>query len=234
MRTRVAVLFACVGLWIAVPAHAQLRKYQVNFGGGYTAASGQIRKHLGDGGNFAIGVNYNARPRLAFQAQYAYSPFGAKQFDIPAQPGTNPVTLFVGHHMHEWTFNGISYVGEPDRMVRPYGVGGLGIYTRSVKITTPSTGLTTVCDPYWYICAEVPVAVEQVVGARGTTDFGINIGGGVAFGPEGHPVRFYVEARYHYMWGPKAGDLAGVAGGSTVAGERINGQYFPITFGIKF
>jgi len=39
--------------------------------------------------------------------------------------------------------------------------------------------------------------------------FGVNFGGGITLGTE---ARFYIEARYHYVWGP----------------------YFPLTFGFRF
>ena len=38
--------------------------------------------------------------------------------------------------------------------------------------------------------------VENVVGERSSTDFGMVFGGGVRFGA------FYAELRYHYIWGP--------------------------------
>lgn len=44
---------------------------------------------------------------------------------------------------------------------------------------------------------------------RSANDFGVNFGGGITLGTE---ARFYIEARYHYVWGP----------------------YFPLTFGFRF
>ena len=54
-----------------------------------------------------------------------------------------------------------------------------------------------VCDPWWYYC--VPggwVPVENIIGERSSTDFGMDFGGGVRFG------KIYAEIRYHYIWGP--------------------------------
>ena len=58
-------------------------------------------------------------------------------------------------------------------------------------------GVITVCDPYWLICYPTAVSTDAIVGDRSSTDFGINVGGGVNFGA------FYAEARYHYVWGPR-------------------------------
>ena len=58
------------------------------------------------------------------------------------------------------------------------------------------------------------------------TDFGMNFGGGVSF-PMGDSASFYIEARYHYIWGPTDG-LDGKSYG------KANGQFFPITGGIRF
>ncbi len=97
------------------------------------------------------------------------------------------------------------------------------IYHRIIQLTTPSVGFATVCDPYWLICYPAAVSTDAIVGDRSSTDFGFNFGGGLTFG---HAAKFYVEARYHYVWGPKI----------TAAGTEYstNAQYFPITFGVRF
>ena len=49
------------------------------------------------------------------------------------------------------------------------------------------------------MCYPVAVSVDNILGDRSSNDFGINIGGGVTFGGE---AKFYIETRYHYVWGP--------------------------------
>ena len=39
--------------------------------------------------------------------------------------------------------------------------------------------------------------VDNIVGERSSTDFGMDFGGGVKFGA------FYADLRYHYIWGPE-------------------------------
>ena len=83
-------------------------------------------------------------------------------------------------------------------MVGGYVLGGPGVYHRIVQLTTPSVGLATVCDPYWYVCFPVAVPVDQIVGDRSSTDFGFDVGGGLTLG---RTAKFFVEMRYHYVWG---------------------------------
>ena len=53
--------------------------------------------------------------------------------------------------MHYMNFNGIfQAVRRP--LFKAYGIGGFGMYYRSVSLTTPDVGFTTYCDPYWYVC----------------------------------------------------------------------------------
>jgi hypothetical protein len=80
------------------------------------------------------------------------------------------------------------------------------------------------------------VPVENIVGERSSTDFGMAFGGGVKFGA------VYAELRYHYIWGPSieglelptnpiAGDPSGT---NTLAGQKANGQFLATTFGFRF
>ncbi len=59
--------------------------------------------------------------------------------------------------MHYIDFNGILQTSG-ESIVKPYGIGGFGMYYRSVSLTTPDVGFTTWCDPYWYVCYPVAVA----------------------------------------------------------------------------
>ena len=92
----------------------------------------------------------------------------------------------------------------------PYIVAGLGVYYRPVKVTTPSVGYVPgYCDPWWYYC--VPggwVPVDAIVGSRSSTDFGMDFGAGVNV-KLGDSASFYVEGRYHYIWGPEVKDSHG-------------------------
>jgi hypothetical protein len=114
----------------------------------------------------------------------------------------------------------------------------MGVYHRPIKITTPAVGYAPgYCDPWWYVCYPGGwVPVENIVGERSSTDFGMAFGGGVRFGP------VFAELRYHYIWGPTiegatlpqqpiAGDPTGTA---PLAGQKANGQFLATTFGVRF
>ena len=56
----------------------------------------------------------------------------------------------------------------------------------------------------------------------------MDIGGGITFGRE---AKFYIEARYHYVWGPKIATATPLASG---APTNTNASYFPLLFGVRF
>jgi len=225
---------AVASVAIATPSQAQERKIQVNIGGGVTFATGQVHDHLGNGGNFDIGIIFNVTPRIGIQAEYAYSPFGKKNVPLPGFPiVTDTVPVDAGHHMHQGTFNVIGKLGHEDAKLRPYVLAGLGVYDRIVQLTSPGVGFVTVCDPWWYVCYPAAVPVTNILGERSSTDMGMDFGGGVTF-KLGDAAQFYVEARYHYIWGPKASELAPNGLPPGTEDKNANGSYIPITFGFRF
>ena len=122
-------------------------------------------------------------------------------------------------------------VQKPDGAVRPYGLVGMGVYYRPIKVTTPGVGYVPgYCDPWWYVCYPGGfVPVENIVGERSSTDFGMDFGGGVNFGV------FYAELRYHYIWGPTVATTGPVQPLPGVSAERkANGQFLATTFGLRF
>ena len=92
-------------------------------------------------------------------------------------------------------------VQKPQGSVRPYGLVGMGVYYRKIRLTTPGVGwVPGYCDPWWYVCYPGGwVETTNIIGDRSSTDFGMSFGGGVNFGVA------YAELRYHYVWGPPSG-----------------------------
>ena len=70
----------------ATPALAQDKKFDVNIGGGFTATTGEMHNHLGNGGNFMIGVTFHVNEHLGIQAEYGYTPVGSKRVPVPSFP----------------------------------------------------------------------------------------------------------------------------------------------------
>jgi hypothetical protein len=125
----------------------------------------------------------------------------------------------------------LAITGATDRLGRGIVLNaGPGVYWRPVHVTTPGVGYVPgYCDPWWYVCYPGGfVPVDYIIGERTSTDFGINFGGGVNFSVGEH-VKIYAEARYHYIWGPEVKN--------PVTGEsrgKANGQFLPLTFGVRF
>ena len=217
-----------------MPASAQDEKrVEFTLGGGATIPNSDVRDHLGDGYNFNIGLQFNVNPTIGIETLYSFNGLGDKQVSIPVSgtPGgdTVPTDFFGSMNMQYGTVNLV--VRKPTGGVRPYFVTGMGVYYRPVKVTTPGIGFVPgYCDPWWYVCYPGGfVPVENVVGERSSTDFGMDFGGGVQFGA------FFVEARYHYIWGPTVAEVGPIQPLPGVSAERkANGQFLPITFGVRF
>jgi opacity protein-like surface antigen len=222
---------AFLAVAISAPAWAQdERPVQVNIGGSVVMPLSDVKDRFGTGGGFNIGVIIvpPAIPHFAIQAEYSYNHLAGEDKSIPISitPGgalTSSALIQSHHNMQYIDLNGIVRgAGE----VSPYVIGGFGMYYRNVNLTTPDVGYTTWCDPYWYVCYPTAVAIDRVIGERSSWDPGIDLGGGLSF-KLGDTGRFYVETRWHYMWGPTFTDTAGVE-------HKANGQYLPVTFGFRF
>jgi opacity protein-like surface antigen len=220
---KVVLVFAFLAF--AVPsAFAQDKAVEWNLGAGVSFPTGDIGKEFDTGWNGAIGVTFYPSPTVGFQVEYMYQRFGGpdRAFEDVSTPVADTILIESNHQLHSGTFNLVAR-SQSGGAVNGYFLVGPGVYYRKVQLTSPGVGLITVCDPYWLVCYPAPVETTQVLGDRTSTDFGVNFGGGITFG---QAAKFYIEARYHYVWGPKV----------SVAGTDFssNAQYVPITFGVRF
>ena len=141
MRYPRTIVVAAGLLLTALPAGALAQEQRVNFsiGGGYTAPNSDVRDHLGDGYNFNLGLQVNVSPVIGIEGVYSYNGLGDKQITLPVsgQPieGGVPTDFFGSMNMQYGTANLI--VQKPDGGVRPYGLVGMGVYYRPVKVSTP-------------------------------------------------------------------------------------------------
>jgi opacity protein-like surface antigen len=232
---RRAILWAFLAVLLSsMPAMAQDPDNKVNFniGGGYTFALSEVRNHLGDGYNFNIGLWFNIKPTIAFQADYSFNGLGSKQIDVPVAPGeggtATPQPFYADMNMQYGNFN-LVFKPATESAAKPYIIAGFGVYYRPIKVTTPSVGyIPPYCDPWWYYCWPGGlVPVDKIVASKSSTDFGIDVGGGVNFKVADSASLFF-EMRYHYIWGPEVKDATGKSYG------KANGQFLPITFGVRF
>ena len=236
MFRRVGFLFVAA-LCAATPVAAQdERPVQLTIGGGYTGVLGPASDHgVGSGGNFTIGALFKLSPVLSLQGEYGWNGMKQKQLSLPVSVNpldtAVPTDFFADANMQYGDANLLFHPPSGGR-AQPYGLVGMGVYYRPISISTPSLGYATVCDPYWYVCYPTVVPVEQIVGSRSSTDFGMNFGGGVNFKLTDH-TSFYAEIRYHYIWGPEIKSVNPLSG-SSADNTKANGQFLPITFGFRF
>lgn len=225
-HTKLIVLAMGLGLWTSA-VQAQDRPVQVSLGGGWTIPNSDVKDHLGDGYNFNFGVQVNVSPVIGIEGLYSFNGLGEKRISIPVSPNPGdtpvPTDFFANMNMQYGTANIV--LRAPEGNVRPYGLIGMGVYYRPVQVTTPGVGyIPGYCDPWWYICYPGGfVPVDNIVGERSSTDFGMDFGGGVNFSA------IYAEVRYHYIWGPT---ITTPGGGTST--QKANGQFLQTTFGIRF
>jgi len=233
MRATVWVAAAAV-LGVAMPSRAQDKPVEVNVGAGYSIATGEARKHTGDAGVFQIGATLKVAPKIGIQANYDYTALGKEKtvsLDVSQLPGgaTTKQQFSADFHMHDATFD-VVFKPKPTGV---YALAGPGVYHRTVNVTTPAVGFTTVCDPFWYVCYPVAVSVDKVLGSRSSTDMGINFGVGATF-KLGDSATGFLEVRYVYIWGPTFAPNVPATGGSSAKSLRANGQFAPFVFGLRF
>lgn len=237
MRGLIAAAF--VVLLAGTPAFAQDATVGFNFGGGLAFPVTGLNDAFNMGWNWSIGLTWNVKPEVGIQVEYMYDRLGGpdRQFDFSATPipgaGTQSGIIESNHQVHTGTFN-LIYTPRLAANERPtpigvYLLGGGGVYHRLIQLTSPSTGYATVCDPYWYVCYPSLVPVDLIIGDRSSNDFGINFGAGLTFGAD---AKFYVETRYHYVWGPTIRPEVALPSGQTEF--STNAGYFPLTFGVRW
>ncbi|MFY0567234.1 outer membrane beta-barrel protein [Archangium lansingense] len=191
-----------------------------NIGGGVSFPISDAGGRFQTGGAFQFGVTYNITKHLGVQGEYLYSGYDV-QDDVLSSAGVDG-----DHIMQYWDLNAVFNV-LPARPFGIYVLGGPGVYYRRVEITEfAGVGVVPYCDPWLYICYTTAVPVEEVLGSRSRTDFGLNVGVGVSLRLFGGPLRIYAEGRYHYIF---SGNI------DTAAGPRkADGQYVPLVLGLRF
>jgi opacity protein-like surface antigen len=220
-------------LMAAAPAGAQdYKPVEVNVGFGVAFPLSSFKDSFNTGWNGGIGATFNVGPTVGILGEYMYHRMDGpdRTINVVSNPIAGAVSnglLQSNQQIHSFTGNVVVH-SKHDTAVGGYVLGGLGWYHRKIQITSPSVGYTTYCDPYWYVCYPALVPVDNILGDRSSDDFGINFGGGITFGTA---AKFYVEARYHYVWGPT---ITPPAGATTTQSLSTNAQYLPLTFGVRW
>jgi opacity protein-like surface antigen len=219
-----AVLGAVLLAMLPAIAVAQDRTIVGEIGMGPTIVFGPAADNIGTGFNFNFGVIYKTSNTFGIRIDTMVTKHDVKD-EVTQRLNVGDGDAWM------WHLSGNALVSSGfDKRVSVYGTGGAGVYYRKVNLLNPGVGFVTVCDPWLLICYDVPVLADQIVGARSSTDFGMNFGGGINL-RTGSSASVYVEVRYHYVWGPKADPTVNpLATGSRSA----NSQLMPIVFGVRF
>jgi opacity protein-like surface antigen len=235
MVRKAVVAVVMVGLFAGAPARAQapydegdpyaddtglVPRITWNVGGQVAFPLGAQADRVGTGWGFAVGLTYNPAPVYGIQLEYA-ADWASLLSGKLANAGITGDAF-----MQYFDLNAVVRPLHTGR-VTLYLVGGGGLYYRRATVTQiTGTALAPYCDPWLYYCSVVPVATGSVIGARSSWDWGLDAGVGLAIGAITH-VRFYVEARYHYIFGPSYN----APGGGT---RTADGQFLPLTVGARF
>jgi opacity protein-like surface antigen len=213
MRARLGLLVAvsCAGL-VAEAAPTE-RRWTFFAGGGASFPLSDSAERFDAGWSFAAGVTWRANEHLGLRLDYLYA-----DHDVKGQ--LDDFTLDAHHSLQHAAASLVLGTPAGDGP-RVYALGGPALYFRAVEITRLETLSSSVCDPWLFVCVTGPVQVEQVIGSRDATDWGLQGGLGFSF-RAGDQLRLFVEARYHYVFGDE------------FDGRAADGQYIPVIVGIEF
>ncbi|NTX06801.1 MULTISPECIES: outer membrane beta-barrel protein [Myxococcus] len=193
--------------------------FTFNLGVGVVFPLFETNSRFKEGWGFLLGAGYHLTERISLHAEYQYSDYDVKE-------GLLADTSLSGDHIMQYGDLNLLIGVAPKGRLGLYITGGPGLYYRKVELTQfAGAALVPVCDPWLLFCTSDVVPVDTVIGSRSTTDFGLNGGVGVSYRVYG-PMRVYLEARYHYIFGPEYDTPTG--------SRRANGQYLPINLGVRF
>jgi hypothetical protein len=231
--TTVALAAGLLLTALPIEVRGQEERFHVSVGGGFTTPNSEVRDQLGNGYNFAFGVQFDLTPAIGLEGFLSTNNLGDQRLSLSVSPtpGAFSIPTDVSVHMTMELATANLVVQRPDGRTRPYGLMGVGVYGRPVRVTTTGIGwVPAQCDPWWYVCYSGGfVPVETIVGERNSTDFGLAFGGGVNLGAS-----FFAEARYHYIWGPTIEVTQVNPLAAPPAPQKANGQFLATTLGVRF
>lgn len=194
--------------------------FMFNLGGGVSFPLSDAADRFDVGGGFELGAGYQFQRRFGVQAEYMHTVYNVKGSVLTATgvDGT--------HRVQAGTVDGVFFV-LPESKLGIYLIGGPGLYYRRVTISQLA-GVAAVpyCDPWLYYCSTTVAPVSEILGARSSTDFGLNAGLGITLRIPGN-LYLYLEGRYHYVFGPEFTSQDG-------SKSHADGQYIPVMFGLRY
>jgi opacity protein-like surface antigen len=173
-----------------LPAQA-MAGTRVGIAAGMSIPSGTFGNRVNSGPDVAGSVEFHPRRgSLGLRAELSYSDFGLTDGYLARFSGANDgnASILAG------TLNLVYDINRGGRL-RPYLIGGAGVYRRHVEVDRPDgLDVATVFDPFFGFVNEV-FPTEAVERSRTQTKFGLNGGGGLTMSMG--PTSLFAEARYH-------------------------------------
>ena len=211
------------GIAVATPAAAQYKTVSVHLDAAGSFPMSDSRDSFKDGWGLGGGLTWHVNERFGLELDYSYNRHGLKGdiFQVTALDGS--------HSMQNIDVNAVFYPSGSDNSSL-YVLGGGGAYRRNVEITRfEGYAGGIVCNPWWYICYPTSVPVESILGSRSAWDAGVDMGLGYQFAMGGES-KFFVEARYHHIFG---GEVEGPSAPSS-GNRKATGQYVQLRAGFRF
>jgi opacity protein-like surface antigen len=188
---------------LAAPLRADEPPLYWHLNGGWTPTIGTTADFLDSGYTVGAGLTWNplSSDSWALQTDLAYSSFNATSRLINLGASAHPQVRVDDGHATVWQLTvGGRYYLPMSTSVRVYGIGGIGVYKRDVKLTQTVLIAGGWCD--WYgFCYSGVVPGDVVVSSQDTTKFGWNVGIGLEYRLE-YGAAWFLEARYHSIETP--------------------------------
>jgi hypothetical protein len=176
--------------------------WNFDFGGGPTAITGSHDQFTG-GSNFEFGGGYNFSPRSGFVLEFMNNALGVTDSELAQNGAVSGDAGILAVTLNPiWRFR----IGGP---IGGYLIGGGGYYQRETRLDEPVTVFVPTFRGGFF---ETGLATVRDYDDTG----GVNIGGGLTWNL-GWGTKFFVEARYHYIF---------TSGKAT--------QIVPVTFGLRW
>ena len=217
MNRRILFLLALCAFSSVVPTWAQTSRYNFNVGGGVGFGKGDVGKFTNASYDAVAGGGLNLNHMLGVKAEYMFYNLSFK----------NSVKQFQGlqgasGNLQSLTLNPTANFSLGGRW-GVYGIGGFGIYRRSVSAPSKFLAVGTVCQPawiWWSIRCDTNnlVSPAQTLSSHTAYAGGYNVGGGITYRLPGfYHAKLYAEGRYHHAY----------TGSSKTS-------VFPVTFGVRW
>ncbi|HLK31939.1 MAG TPA: outer membrane beta-barrel protein [Terriglobales bacterium] len=210
INSRTIVLTGVLCLATAFAMAQSERPVSINVGGGFSPLVGNLSNHLNNGWHVTGGVKYNPTKTFSIGPQFTYNGFGVPGSVLREARAPNG-------DAHVWSITADPRLQLPFPKLRPYLVGGVGYYRRTVNFTQPALINVTFFDPFFGYIFPGVVGTNQVLKSITRNGIGGSLGAGFGFKLGKTGTEFFTEARYHYA-----------------ATGNIPTRMIPVTFGLRF